>query len=249
MLSAVSDNKSMSGWLQKHTWPFTILVAIGGLWLPKLGLLVIPVMLGLTVTSFFRGRYWCGNICAHGSLFDHIFGRISKKRAIPKFSKSPYFAWGMFLFFGYNIARRIVNAASVWGTTEFWDRLGFIFVASYLMVLVVGGVAAVLVRPRTWCTICPMGTMQKLSYRLGKLVGVARSTDKRITISDPDKCRFCGKCAKVCPMELNPYLGFSESNQFDDENCIRCGRCAAACPFSLLSLEEVFSGNHDSEVA
>ena len=65
---------------------------------PKLGLLVIPVMLGLTMTSFFRGRYWYGNICVNGSLFDHVFGRISKKKAIPKFLKSPYLGWGIFYY-------------------------------------------------------------------------------------------------------------------------------------------------------
>lgn len=236
-------------WLQKYTWPFTVLVAIGGLWFPKLGLLVIPVMLGLIVTSFFRGRYWCGNICAHGSLFDHVFGRISKKKAIPKFLKSPYLGWSIFVLFGYNITRRLVAVSRLWGTAQFWDRLGFVFVASYLMVLFVGGLGAILMRPRTWCTVCPMGTMQRISYRLGKWVGVANSTDRRIAISDPEKCRACGRCAKVCPMELSPYLGFSKSNQFEDENCIRCGRCAAACPFKLLSLVDVSPRGSDPEAA
>ncbi len=49
--------------LRKYAWLFTVLVALGGLWEPKLGLLVILIMAGLTVTSFFKGRYWCGNVC------------------------------------------------------------------------------------------------------------------------------------------------------------------------------------------
>ena len=49
--------------IRKYGWIFTLTVAFGGLWLPKLGLLVLPVILALTTLSFFKGRYWCGNFC------------------------------------------------------------------------------------------------------------------------------------------------------------------------------------------
>ena len=49
--------------LRKYAWLFTLLVAIGGLWEPRLGLLVIAVMAALTITALFKGRYWCGNVC------------------------------------------------------------------------------------------------------------------------------------------------------------------------------------------
>ena len=236
MLSLGSNIRYGAAWLQKYTWPFTLLVALGGLWVPRLGLLVIAIMLTLMVMSFLRGRYWCGNICSHGSLFDHVLGRFSKQRNIPKFLKSPYMIWGFFAFFGYNITRRIIAVAQLWGTSQFWDRLGLIFVVSYLMVMVVGGALAVFIRPRTWCTFCPMGTMEKLSYKLGQLLGVTKRTDLQVTILDQEKCRACGKCAKACPMELSPHLGFTESHQFSSENCIRCGECVEACPFQLLTI-------------
>jgi len=55
--------------IRKYGWIFTLTVAFGGLWFPKLGLLVLPVILALTTLSFFKGRYWCGNFCfsAQGS--------------------------------------------------------------------------------------------------------------------------------------------------------------------------------------
>ncbi len=71
--------------IRKYGFIFTLLVAIGGLWYPKLGLLVIPVMIGLMLYSFFKGRYWCGNICAHGSLFDSLLMPISRNAKIPAF--------------------------------------------------------------------------------------------------------------------------------------------------------------------
>lgn len=42
--------------IRKYGWMFTLLVAIGGLWEPKLGLLVVLIMAGLTTTAFFTGR-------------------------------------------------------------------------------------------------------------------------------------------------------------------------------------------------
>lgn len=224
--------------IQKYSWIFTLLVAIGGLIQPRVGLLVIPVMLSLTVMSFFKGRFWCGNFCSHGSLFDHIFGRISRRKNIPPWLKSKVTAALVFAVFGLGITRRLTAAARLWGTSHFWDQLGFVFVASYIMVLFVGGSLAVFIRPRTWCQFCPMGTMQKLSYRLGKLLGAASRFDRKVTISDPDRCRACAKCSRACPMELKPYLGFAETSQFEDPNCIGCGACTAACPFNLLALED-----------
>src|SRR5690554_2186625 len=183
MLSTKPGSKHQSRSLQSYTWPFTILVALGGLWWPRLGVLVIPIMVTLLIMSFFRGRYWCGNVCSHGSLYDHVLGPISRNRALPKLFRSPFFAWGFFLFFTYNIVRRLLVVTTLWGSSSFWDRLGFIFVMSYLMVLIVGGVLAVFFKPRTWCSFCPMGTMQKLSYRLGKLSHAALHADRKVTIS------------------------------------------------------------------
>lgn len=39
--------------LRKYSWIFTLTIAIGGLWFPKLGLFVLPIMAGLTITAFF----------------------------------------------------------------------------------------------------------------------------------------------------------------------------------------------------
>ncbi|NMB02908.1 MAG: 4Fe-4S dicluster domain-containing protein [Firmicutes bacterium] len=242
MSSTVLKSTSRRDSIQKYTWPFTLVVAVGGLWWPRLGLLVLPIMLSLAIISFFRGRFWCGNVCSHGSLYDFVLGPFSRHRNIPRFLKSPVMVWFFFGFFGYNITRRVVAVAGLWGTQTFWDRLGFIFVISYLMVLLVGGTLAVFIRPRTWCNFCPMGTMEKLSYKLGKLSGVAARTDQKVTISDLDKCRACGKCAKVCPMQLSPHLGFADTGQFEHEDCIRCGACVEACPFNLLSISKASSG-------
>ncbi|KPU43566.1 phenol hydroxylase P5 protein [Oxobacter pfennigii] len=223
--------------MRKYAWVFTLLVAIGGLWEPKLGLLVLLVIAGLLTTSFFTGRYWCGNICPHGSLFDKLMMPISRNVKIPKFIKSKIFITLFFLFFMFNLSRKILKALAFWGTFDFLDKLGFIFANTYLVVLIAGGTLAILFAPRTWCQFCPMGTMEKLSHKLGKKIGITKKTEKKITISSTEKCHACGKCSRVCPFQLTPYLEFSDNNQFDNINCIKCSTCVENCPAGILSLE------------
>lgn len=223
--------------IRKYGWLFTLLVAIGGLWEPKLGLLVILIMAGLTTTSFFTGRYWCGNFCPHGSLFDRLFMPVSLNKKIPKFLKSKPMVIGFFTFFMFNFSRKMIKVFSLWGTYSFIDRLGFLFVNTYLMVLIVGGLLAIFANPRTWCQFCPMGSLQKLSHKLGTVLGVTKKTEKKITITNQDMCHACGKCSRVCPFQLTPYLEFSEDNQFENPNCIKCSTCVENCPAGILSLE------------
>lgn len=232
----IKANRTFST-IRKYAWIFTVLVAIGGLWEPKLGLLVILIMMGLTITAFFTGRYWCGNFCPHGSLFDKVFLPISQNKKIPKFLKSKPMVIGFFIFFMFNFSRKLIKISKLWGTFSFLDKLGLLFVNTYLMVLIVGGLSAIFVNPRTWCQFCPMGSLQKLSYKLGKKLGVTKKSEKKITISSKDKCYACGKCSRVCPLQLTPYLEFSDNNQFDNINCIKCSTCVKNCPANILSLE------------
>ena len=231
----IKTNRTFTA-IRKYGWIFTLTVAFGGLWYPKLGLLVIPVILSLMIMSLFKGRYWCGNFCAHGSLFDFFMMPLSRNVKIPAFFKSKIVGAVFLIWFGFNLVRRIVKVTGLLGTMAFWDQLGFVFVASYLMVTIVGGFLSLLVAPRTWCNVCPMGLMQSISYRLGQWIGVTRKTDQKISIADTDKCHQCAKCARVCPMQLTPYLEFSGKNQFDNDLCIRCSTCVVNCPAAILSL-------------
>ena len=67
---------------------------------------------------------------------------------------------------------------------------------------------------------CPTGNCQKL---------------KTIFIN-PDMCKGCSKCAKVCP--VGAISGkVKEPFVIDKEKCIKCGACLGACPFKAI--EEV----------
>ncbi|MEA5083770.1 MAG: NADH-ubiquinone oxidoreductase-F iron-sulfur binding region domain-containing protein [Lachnospiraceae bacterium] len=67
---------------------------------------------------------------------------------------------------------------------------------------------------------CPTGNCQKL---------------KTIFIN-PDMCKGCSKCAKVCP--VGAISGkIKEPFVIDKEKCIKCGACLDVCPFKAI--EEV----------
>ena len=232
--------------LKKWTWLFIPIVAVGGLFIPKLGLLLIPMMLSLLILGFFKGKYWCGNYCPHTSLFDYLLLPFAPLKKIPDFIKTRLARGLFFSFYIFMFVRRILAIAPLWGTLDFWDKFGFIFAVNYLMPTVIGSALALFVNPRTWCSFCPMGTMQILAYRLGKATNLHLTTDEMVTITDLDQCRACGKCSRVCPMQLEPYKHFSLHNQFADEACIKCGVCTVNCPFGLLILQTVSEARKQS---
>lgn len=233
--------------LRQWGWLFILLVAGGGLWYPRLGLLMIPIMIALGVFGFRKGKYWCGNICPHGSLFDYIILPVSRNVSIPRWMRTRGFVLLFFMFFMYMLGGRIIKAADMWGQIVFWDKLGFIFVINYFVVTVVGTTLAFFVSPRAWCTFCPMGTMQNAFYKLGKWTGGNVRSDSMITISDIDSCKVCGKCSRVCPMQLKPHENFNQKGQFEDAACIRCGTCVVNCSKKLLSVERIDKAGSKAE--
>ena len=221
-------------WLRKHAWAFIPITALGGLWSPKLGLLIIPLMIILAVMGFLRGKYWCGNLCPHGSLFDGFLSALSLNRRIPGLLRSPILGAMAFCGFGYMLFTRLSSVAGVWGELSFWDQLGLVFVSNYLVVTIIGSLLAIVVAPRSWCAVCPMGTMQKLTYSAGRITGINADTDQMVSISDVDSCASCAACATACPMQLEPYKNFS-AGRFESKDCIRCWACIKNCPVRILS--------------
>lgn len=74
--------------------------------------------------------------------------------------------------------------------------------------------------PRPFCRyLCPLGAFYALFNRFSFF---------RMHL-DTDRCVGCGKCERVCPMEVEV------TGDINSAECIRCGACRSACPTGAIT--------------
>lgn len=205
-----------------------LLVFLGvGLVYPVIGSIAIICMLAPVAVSFYKGRFWCGNVCPRGSFYDSVLARISPQKAIPSFFKSK--GWRLFMI-AFIMTVFSVQTYYAWGD---WTEIGMIFIRLILVTTVVGIVLGLIYHHRTWCSFCPMGTMAS---------GVA-AIKKPMPLKVADTCVNCKACTKVCPLQLTPYVAKGSTEGFSHPDCLKCGKCVTACPKRALSFDESVYGN------
>jgi len=228
--------------IRKHGWIIAFIIGLGGQFIPEIGLLVPLVILTLLGMSLFKGMYWCGNFCFHGSFFDQLVMKISPHKKVPDIFKSKTFVGLILILFILNFSRQLYFAITG-DTGTVLARVGSVMANTYLVVILIGLFLGIVINSRTWCHFCPMGTLEKFMYKIGKKTGLTKNYDQKVTITEPEDCIECGLCSRVCPFELRPYptlkenaLADSSNNQYDEERCIRCRVCIENCPADVLTL-------------
>lgn len=190
---------------------------------PVIGLIAIVCMIAPVWMSIYRGRYWCGNYCPRGSFYDRVISKISFNRRIPKFLRSTPFRVFMVMFI---FAMFGVQLYFAWGDIA---AIGRVFWLIILVTTIVGIILGIIYAPRAWCSFCPMGTLSAaVAPRKPKL------TLKNIRITS--SCVLCKRCAKVCPMQLEPYYAKGVEEGYMNIDCIKCGVCVSACPKKCMNL-------------
>jgi polyferredoxin len=187
-----------------------LIVCIGGLWYPKLGYMVPLVFAAILISSPFRGRWFCGNLCPRGSFQDFWVGRITLGRKIPPILRSMGVRIPVFIaLMGFMLFRLLQTEGAI-------DRIGMVFVTMCTLTTGISLLLGVLISPRAWCSFCPMGTV-------GRTLG---GTKYPIEV-DEGKCVECDLCDKVCPLQL-------AVKEPDNPDCLKCARCVEACPKGAL---------------
>jgi polyferredoxin len=175
---------------------------------------MLLVFAAIFLSRPFRGRWFCGNLCPRGSLVDFWVSRISKKKRIPGTLQSLWIRLPIFfLLMGFLVYR----ITSIIGGQNTFEKIGMVFVTMCFVTTAIAVLLGSFLSPRTWCSFCPMGTVQRL-------LGGKRYQLKLME----EKCIKCNKCEKVCPMQLK----IRENETKPD--CIKCGRCISACPKGAL---------------
>jgi ferredoxin-type protein NapH len=191
-----------------------LIVSIGGLWYPALGYFMLLIFAAIFLSSPFRGRWFCGNLCPRGSLVDFWVSKISKKKKIPASLRSMWVRLPIFFLLMGFMGYRIVNIV---GALNTFEKIGMVFVTMCLVTTAIAVLLGSYLSPRAWCSFCPMGTAQRLLGGKRYQLQLAK-----------EKCINCKKCEKICPMQLKICENKTKSD------CIKCGRCVAVCPKDAL---------------
>ncbi len=194
-------------------------------------LLNFALLIGVLGTALLAGRAFCGWLCPLGGLQDglawaarrlsgekrHIRGKPGKGRFPVKLPPAAdrRLRRAKYLILG------VIVAASV---TAVYPPLHFICPVRALFsfqwtpllvsVLIVFVMTSLLVE-RAWCKyLCPLGALLAITNKFAPL---------RI-VSDPQRCKQCGRCDVECPMDI----ANAHANTADQE-CIRCLECVETC--------------------
>ncbi len=194
----------------------------------------------LTFFGVLAGRFICGFLCPFG-WFQDLLHRIPTKKFSTRKVKALRYVKYVILFVVVGLLPVILTNPSGMGSPFFCKYIcpqgvleggiplsiansGIRAALGPLFSLKAAILAAVVVLSilfyRPFCKwLCPLGAFYSLFNRVSMY---------RFHV-DRDKCVNCGKCARVCGMDVD-----IRDNQVHPE-CIRCGECEKACPTSAIS--------------
>ena len=218
--------------------PIGALQAVSGSMKFDFSFYVVGLLLAFSVLL---GRFICGFLCPFG-LVQELLALIPmprKKLRLPAFAR--YLKYVILLVFVIIMPVFITNIVGM-GKPAFCQ---YICPSGTLM----GGIPLLSTHPELQKTIGALFSWKafllivtiagsilvyrffcKLACPLGAIYGILNKVSfYRLTI-DGNKCIHCGRCARICKMDVDPVLSPQSAE------CIRCGACAAACPTGAIHL-------------
>lgn len=209
-------------YIHKWSWVLLVVYCVVGMFYPLIGLAALICMLAPSVVAIFKGRMWCGNFCPRGSFNDTILSKISRKRNVPKFLKA---TWFRLTFLSFVMGAFVLQIVFAWGS---FAAISFVFIRMIIVTTVITIILGIAYNQRTWCMICPMGTMAhyvaKFELFKSKFTHVA---------FDKNKCVDCKICSKNCPIGVD-VLSHKNAGKVMDADCIKCSACVEKCPKKSL---------------
>ena len=171
-----------------YLWIFSTLHLILGFFnilFAWLGLICFITPLAISLIN--GKKTYCNKYCGRCQLFMLLGGRfgLSRKKNTPKWLISPWFRYGFLTFFLTMFVMMLWNTYLVFAgadlkqtVTLFWTfkvpwhwayhgtlfsegiaQFAFGFYSMMLTSTLLGFIAMILFKPRSWCAFCPMGTM------------------------------------------------------------------------------------------
>ncbi|HUX38409.1 MAG TPA: 4Fe-4S binding protein [Rectinemataceae bacterium] len=138
---------------------FVLTVAAGGFFFREFGLALAALMVTAIVlaVSSPKPRSFCSAVCPRGRALGFALRPISLGLSLPRFLSSRAFRrflCGTTMFLVFMSLFQVAPGVSVaeWAGMVFWTLC--------LVTLSLGLILGIVFRPRAWCAICPLGTLQ-----------------------------------------------------------------------------------------
>lgn len=199
----------------------------------------------LILLGVLLGRFICGFLCPFGWLQELLHKIPTKKLSTKKLKPLTYLKYAILLLAVVLLPAIVVNDLGMGdpffckyicpqGVLEgaiplaavnegIRSALGPLFNRK-LIILIVAVVLSVLFY-RPFCKwICPLGAFYALMNKVS-LLGIK---------VDEHKCVSCGKCARVCKMDVDV------TKTPNHTECIRCGKCITSCPTDAIKFNYGF---------
>lgn len=173
------------------------------------------------------GRFFCGWMCAFGTMNDIIY-LISSKIFKVKYRVSEkvdsvlkYFKYVLLAFIViamWSTSSKIFEGASPWDAfaqlTDIKAALTEYTIGFILLLMIIVGAAFI---ERFFCRyLCPLGAMFTITSKL-RIFKISKPTEK---------CGKCRICTNNCPMGIPLY----KSEKVTSGECISCFKCTSVCP-------------------
>ena len=194
----------------------------------------------LILLGVLLGRFVCGFLCPFGWLQELLHKIPGKKLSTKRLKALTYIKYVVLLFAVVLLPVLVVNDLGMGdpffckyvcpqGVLEgaiplaianagIRSALGHLFTWKLAVLIAVVVLSVLFYRP--FCKwICPLGAFYALMNKVS-LLGI------RV---DACKCVSCGKCSKVCQMDVDVVRAPNHAE------CIRCGKCIGACPVDAIS--------------
>ena len=194
----------------------------------------------LILLGVLLGRFVCGFLCPFGWLQELLHKIPGKKFSTKTLKPLTYIKYAVLLFAVVLLPVLVVNDVGMGDpffckyicpqgvlegaiplsimNTGIRSALGKLFTWKLAILIAVAVLSVLFYRP--FCKwICPLGAFYALMNKVS-LLGIQ---------VDQCKCVSCGKCAKVCLMDVDV------TRTPDHAECIRCGKCVGACPVDAIS--------------
>ena len=132
-------------------------IIVGGFFYPVIGMIVPVIIFYAAIASRFKPKAFCTYACPRNRILT-ASKPFSRYKPVPESLRSKSLRQGLC---GFMMLCSLVQIAGAELSVPGLRAVGLFFWGICSLTLAVSLIMAVLYKPRSWCVVCPMGTLQQ----------------------------------------------------------------------------------------